>query len=198
MVATVMIMIMGVAYNFYINMSKTYVRGSEKLQRILEASTWIEVISAELRSAARIIELKPDLITYQRYYEETESGKPDSVSDLNAIKTQIISIRARQEEDGGVILERKEGIGFYSSLQPAFKAVGLKPEIFRGWEAGKKGFEEYDSFDGNPEYVPMVEIRFEFDLKGQSETYYRRLFLPAVYGNLPQSLLPQEVLGDKL
>ena len=78
-VATIMIMVAGIIYTFYINLARTYHKGSDTVVRVLDAQNTLEIISKDLRSARNIIRLKSiDYIEFHRFYYESDENKEGS------------------------------------------------------------------------------------------------------------------------
>ncbi|MBW7875470.1 MAG: prepilin-type N-terminal cleavage/methylation domain-containing protein [Candidatus Cloacimonetes bacterium] len=195
-VVVILIMVMGVTYSFYMNMTRVYAKGSEHVLKILDAQIPLEIMCHELRSAVRIVELKPDLIVFDKYYEPT-GNESDPVKDLNSVKHKTVHFRVRKDDEGYYHLERKEERDFFEPLQPAFSAKELNPNVFRGWKMVRGKLTEYNSFKWNSEDIPMLEIRLHFTLKDNQEVdFYRRVFLPVPFAGLPRISAPEDVFGD--
>ena len=103
-VATIMIMVAGIIYTFYINLARTYHKGSDTVVRVLDAQNTLEIISKDLRSARNIIRLKSDYIEFHRFYYESDENKKDPVSNLNKLMVEKVQIRVRKDDSNFYVI----------------------------------------------------------------------------------------------
>ncbi|MBT3786304.1 hypothetical protein HOF92_15120 [bacterium] len=192
-VATIMIMVGGIVYTFYLNVSRIYHRGSKTLLAIQDSQTILELISREIRSAAEIVELKPKSLVFQKYYDEPDPSLSDPTSDLNRIHLKTIHYRLVQEDDGAYRFERKVDLDPFEPFHPGFKSKDLIPDVFRGWRLEGNEYVIYKPLRWDPERIPLVEIRLDMRRDDQPFVLFKRVFLPAIFGKLPLLRIPESV-----
>ena len=189
-VATIMVMVAGIIYTFYINLARVYYRGSKTLLAVLDAQTTLEKLAREVRSAARLIALKDDQLTFQRYYHERDPNKEDPVADLNKLRVKTVDIRLIKDGKGYYRFERRENSGSFEPYTK-FRAKNLEPKIFRGWKLVKNQYVVYDHNRSQPTRVPILQIRMHIPDERNPIDLSKKVFLPAPYGQLPVIKLPE-------
>ena len=190
-VATIMIMVAGIIYTFYINLSRSYYRGSETVIRVLDAQNTLELISNDLRSLRNIITLKEDYIEFQRFYYESDENKSDPVSDLNNLLVQNVKIRVIKNESGFYEFERKVGVSGWQKLASKLRSKYLKPNVFKAWRLYNNYYEVYDNNRSSPDKIPLIKISINIDSPDNPVHLFKKVFLPIPYGNLPLIKLPE-------
>lgn len=187
MVSVIMVMITGICYSFYVNMVRVYFKGSEALLQIMEAQNVLDLLCYEIRQAARIVTLKPDLLVFQKYYEARDSNEDDPVGDLNSIRVKTVHLRVRKNKEGFYLFERKEDIGNFKPLHSSFRSQELFPEIFTGWRLSlDHRYEVYQSSKWEPNRIPIVEVRLDIRSEKNPLVLFRKVFMPVPAGELPK------------
>jgi len=132
-VSAIMIMIAGIVYNFYLNFVRISVRGTDNALLLSEAQTTLEVIARDVRSAKQLITLRPDRLSFQRFFNDTSGKGRDPVQDLDSLVMKTVDYRLDKDEKGYYYLERREDNRPWQELTTQFRSKTLKPEIFRGY-----------------------------------------------------------------
>lgn len=189
-VSVIMIMVTGIVYSFYINVNRMYARGADTLLAVQDAQTLLELISKEVRSAAEIIELKPNSLVFQKYYDEPDPNYQDPTSDLNRIKLKTIHYRLVKSDDGFYHFERKEDIDSFVTIHPGFKYREVHPSIFSGWRLEGNRYVPYNHERHKPDLIPIIEIRIALLRKEQPFELFKKVFVPVLYGKLPILRVP--------
>lgn len=184
-VSAIMIMIAGIVYNFYLNFVRISVRGTDNALLLSEAQTTLEVIARDVRSAKQLITLKPDRLSFQRFFNDTSGKGRDPVQDLDSLVMKTVDYRLDKDEKGYYYLERREDNRPWQELTTQFRSKTLKPEIFRGWILKEGKFARFDSLRDEAESVPLIEIRFEVEQDKHPLYLFKKVFLPVPYGELP-------------
>lgn len=192
-VSVIMIMVSGIVYTFYINVNRIYFKGSKTLLAIQDAQTVLELISREVRSAAEIIELKPDSLVFQKYYDEPDPNRQDPTSDLNRIHLKTVHFRLLKDDDGFYRFERKEDLDTFKPFHPGFRYKELVPEVFQGWRLEGNHYVPYNHQRWDPELIPLVEIRLALRREEQPFELFKKVCIPALYGKLPLLRVPASV-----
>lgn len=190
-VATIMIMVAGIIYTFYINLSRSYYRGSDTVIKVLDAQNTLELLSNDLRSVRNIISLREDFIEFQRFYYESDENKTDPVSDLNNLRVENIKIRVVKDESGIYEFERKVGVSGWQKLTSKLRSKYLKPKIFQAWRLHNNFYEIYDADRSSPDKIPLIKITINIDSPDNPVHLFKKVFLPIPYGNLPIIKLPE-------
>ncbi|MEE2923313.1 MAG: type II secretion system protein [bacterium] len=192
-VATIMIMVAGIIYTFYINLSRTYYKGSDTIIRVLDAQNTLEVISKDLRSVRNIIRLKSDYIEFHRFYFESDPNKRDPVSDLNKLMVEKVEIRVRKDDSDYYIFERKVGTEKWRKLPSQIRSKYLAPNVFSAWRLEKSFYEVYDSKRSKPDKIPLIRISIKIDSPKNPIHLFKKVFLPIPYGKLPLIKVPESI-----
>ena len=192
-VATIMIMVAGIIYTFYINLARTYHKGSDTIIRVLDAQNTLELISKDLRSARNIIRLENDYIEFHRFYFESDENKRDPVSDLNKLMVEKVEIRVRKDDDGYYLFERKVGTNKWQKLASQIRSKFLVPDVFSAWRLEKNFYERYDSRKSKPDKIPLMRISVRIDSPKNPIHLFKKVFLPVPYGKLPLIKMPESV-----
>ena len=190
-VATIMIMVAGIIYTFYINLARAYHKGSDTVVRVLDAQNTLEIISKDLRSARNIIRLKSDYIEFHRFYYESDENKKDPVSNLNKLMVEKVQIRVRKDDSNFYVIERKVGSEKWRKLPSQIRSKYLKPDIFNAWRLEKTYYEVYDPRRSKPDKIPLVKININIESPKNPIHLFKKVFLPIPYGKLPLIKMPE-------
>ena len=190
-VATIMIMVAGIIYTFYINLTRTYYKGSDTIVRVLDAQNTLELISKELRSVRNIIRLRADYIEFHRFYFESDENKRDPVSDLNKLMVEKVQIRVRKDDSDYYVFERKVGIQKWKKLSSQIRSKYLIPKIFSAWRLEKSFYELYDFKRSKPNKIPLIRISIKIDSPQNPIHLFKKVFLPIPHGKLPLIKMPE-------
>ena len=191
-VATIMIMVAGIIYTFYINLSRTYYKGSDTIIRVLDAQNTLEVISKDLRSVRNIIRLKSDYIEFHRFYFESDPNKRDPVSDLNKLMVEKVEIRVKKMIATIIYLNEKLVLRNGESYQVRFDQI-LGTNVFSAWRLEKSFYEVYDSKRSKPDKIPIIRISIKIDSPKNPIHLFKKVFLPIPYGKLPLIKVPESI-----
>lgn len=187
MVSVIMVMIAGICYSFYVNMVRVYFKGSENLLQIMEAQNALDLLCYEIRQAAKIVTLKPDLLVFQKYYEATDVNEDDPAADLNSIRVKTIHLRLRKNKEGFYFFERKEDIDNFKPLHSSFYSKDIFPEVFTAWRLSlNRRYEIYRSDKWEPNRIPLIEVRLDIRSEKNPLVLFRKIFLPVPAGELPK------------
>ncbi len=195
MVSSMMVMVIGTVYTLYVNMSRIYFRGTNSALDLSDAQMVLDILSRELRPMAEVMELDSDSISFRRCYEPEDRNDKDPVRDLNSVELQNVTIRARKDDHGLIHIEKKVDLGNFEPVLQGFASKDLSPSIFRAWQLRKEGFVEYDRFKApHKKSIPLMQITLHVASEDKPLILIRKVFLPVIYANLPQNLLPREPL----
>tara|TARA_B100000674_G_C37966822_1_gene975005 strand:+ start:2676 stop:3320 length:645 start_codon:yes stop_codon:yes gene_type:complete len=192
-VATIMIMVAGIIYTFYINLARTYYKGSDTIIRVLDAQNTLESISRDLRSVRNIIRLQNDHIEFHRFYYESNENKSDPVSDLNKLMVEKVEIRVRKDDRDYYVFERKVGVQKWQKFSSQFRSKYLVPDIFSAWRLEKSFYEVYDPIKSKPDKIPLIRIDIKIDSPKNPIHLFKKVFLPIPHGKLPLIKMPESV-----
>lgn len=190
-VATIMIMVAGIIYTFYVNLSRSYHRGSDTVIRVLDAQNTLELISKDLRSARNINKLSKDHIEFQRYYYESDENKNDPVADLNKLIVQRVEIRVVKDDAGYYGFERRVGVATWEKLASQFRSKYLVSDVFQAWRLNQNFYEVYDPDRSSPDRIPLIKISINIASPDNPVHLFKKVFLPVPYGELPIIKLPE-------
>ena len=192
-VATIMIMVAGIIYTFYINLARTYYKGSDTIIRVLDAQNTLELISKDLRSVRNIIRLRNDYIEFHRFYYESDENKRDPVSDLNKLMVEKVEIRVRKDESDYYIFERKVATQKWQKLSSQFRSKYLVPNIFSAWRLENNFYKIYDPAMSKPDKIPLIKIDIKIDSPKNPIHLFKKVFLSIPHGKLPLIKMPESV-----
>ncbi len=190
-VSTIMIMVGGIIYTFYMNVTRIYHRGSTALLQVQDSQTVLEMMSRELRSASELIKFGPRAIVFQKFYDEVDPNKEDPAGDLNKIRVKTVQFRVVQDRSGSYRFQRKEELEPFEPFQPGFASKFLDPNVFRAWTLSGGDYLPYKPKAGDPSKIPMIEVRLTLRDPSNPLVLFKKIFLPAPFGRLPVLKLPE-------
>jgi competence protein ComGC len=190
-VSTIMIIVGGIIYTFYMNLTRVYHRGSKALLQVQDSQIILELLSRELRSASELIKFSPQTIVFQKFYDEVDPNKEDPVTDLNKIRVKTVHFRVVQDRSGYYRFQRKEELEPFKAFQPGFASKFLDPNVFRAWALVGEGYVPYLAKFGDPSKIPLMEIRLNLRDPSSPLVLFKKVFLPAPFGRLPVLKLPE-------
>lgn len=189
--------ITGVVYFFYFGVLKTNVKASSRVDLTRLAEIELERIVRELQLAVKMVELKPDSLTFRRPQVRSWGGSGFEVNmDLDTHKFETVTYQRVPVENGRFV--ELQYVRAMSAPETLFRVDTLEPEIFTGWVIPKgaeetptevPAMEPYDrdrDVRSDLERVPLIRIRFHMSDGQDRIDIQTKAFVPPIWAQIVQ------------